>query len=142
MAGRPFASFAPAPEPTPSLLAYLASRSRYYYIVDMNGRAWRWALNVFVTCWVIALAIRAFSVPWRGDFNQWLTILFAAIAVLALSQWGIIWFRGGTEGVRAKRREMTAPRPPQSRAQRAINLTIWIGVAVALVIYFNFHQNH
>jgi hypothetical protein len=114
------------------------------------GRIIGLLIAVAILGWgAVAQAVRAFSVPWNGKFDQWIAILnivvVAAFSLTIWGLWGLAWWRGGMAGVRAyeaERREIFAVGPGLSKKFYAMSWVFWIVVAIALVVYFHYHPPH
>jgi hypothetical protein len=110
-----------------------------------KGLAWLIAIGLFVLK-MISLAIRAFSEPWTGTSDQLLLGFFTLCVLTVVGVLAAVWQRHGLAEL--QRRFRAAPglyraydeRPGAGKA-RFGNLLIWIIVALALVVVFQFQQH-
>ena len=96
----------------------------------------RWLIWVFVGWFIIAAAFRAFSKPWTWNSAQWELVVLVALFSVGPAMWAYIWMRDGAEGVEARRAELKAA--AATRRPSKWQYGFWIGVALALVVLFNF----
>jgi hypothetical protein len=105
-----------------------------------DGRWFLWtrvAVALVLLAWLLVPALlHPWTWDWQQDFLAFYIVCFCALA--AMCAW--IWFRRGTEGLKAAYRMLAEHRAkPRSLRSNILNYALWTGIAVALVIYFNAH---
>ena len=89
-------------------------------------------------------AIKAFSTPWVWNFDQFALVIFGGCLVLGLAAWGFRWMKFGTQGVQEQWTSLweRVDALLTDKQVRVRNYAIWIIVALALFLYFNWKQSY
>jgi len=109
-----------------------------------KGLVWLIAIGLFVLK-MVSLTIRAFSEPWTGTSDQLLLGFFTFCVLIVMGVLAAVWQRHGLTEL--QRRFRAAPglyraysERPGAGKNRFGNLLLWIAVALALLVAFQFQH--
>jgi hypothetical protein len=106
----------------------------------MQMRRLYWLIIIFIALLQFGIAVmNAFSTSWNGNIDQWLTIFWSGLIVVAAVVFGRIWARGGWPELRRRltlhREGLNSVRGDKTASK--LSVILWVVVGVALVVVFN-----
>jgi hypothetical protein len=104
---------------------------------------WKWVLYALILWQFIMTGYTSFHQPWMWTTVQLLFVFSATCLAIVVVAWSFVWWRGGTPALKARsaliRNNACAPR---SKRWGFWNFLFWVIIAVALVLFFNWQQQH
>ena len=100
---------------------------------------WLWLLYAFVIWQFATTAFWAFHGPWTWTTNQIVFVFYTVAIIVGLGSWLFIWWRGGSQAVKERWARMRRA-PAISKRAFTWNLLLWVVIALALVLLFNWLQ--
>ena len=101
-----------------------------------------WLVIAYGVWLALRLAIRALSVPWTWTANQIFVLVWGAIIVFGIVTWGNVWRAGGWSAVRARWQLVQTQSQEMRSGLKFKAIMFWIIVALLLVAFFNWQQQH